>query len=330
MLAMMDVRRVKNQTDFQHFPGRIEAKHYMDCPISVEFSAQVGRKPSSTTLPLTLQEGLEPQDAPQELLLLDSEGDDLPAKLDSYIRRMADIFIQREPSSFMRETLKFASTLSRQKEDSLLSRVLELWSINHIWVDIEMKWITFEIPEAEGYGNHRKEIDNKTDEISYGLLCIQLKAAAEKRAAQISKTLLNELERRLLQRAQSGWFETYLAAICLLNCVERSTWLFQSWDFEQYMVRWPLDRKPPYFCQQSERFADMLHMLLRMRGLPPKTHESPDGILGAENDETAREYFESIRISSKTLVERQQNASFDPENSRSLELKFCARLLLPN
>lgn len=43
----------------------------------------------------------------------------------------------------------------------------------------------------------------------------------------------------------------------------------------------------------------MLHMLLRMRGLPPKTHELADGILGAENDDTAREYFKSIRISSK-------------------------------
>lgn len=100
-----------------------------------------------------------------------------------------------------------------------------------------MKWITFEISDAEGFANNRKVIDDKTDGISYKLLCIQLKAAAEKRAAQISKSLLNELERRLLQRAQSGWFETYLAAICLLNCVERSTWLFQSWDFEEYRVR---------------------------------------------------------------------------------------------
>lgn len=127
-------------------------------------------------------------------------------------------------------------TLDIYYQDSLLSRVLELWSINHIWVDMEMKWITLEIPDAEGYGNNRKVINDQTDEVSYNLLCVQLKAAAEKRAAQISKSLLNELERRLLQRAQSGWFETYLAAICLLNCVERSTWLFQSWDFEQYKV----------------------------------------------------------------------------------------------
>ena len=64
--------------------------------------------------------------------------------------------------------------------------------------------------------------------------------------------------------------------------------------------QWPLDRKPYYYYQQSERFADMLHMLLRMRGLPPKTHESPDGILAADNDETARQYFESIHISSRS------------------------------
>lgn len=116
MLAMIDVKRVKNQTDFQHFPGRIEARHYMDSPVCIQFSAQVGRKPSSTTSLLTLQDGLESQDASQELLLLDSEGDDLPGKLESYIRDMAETFIEREPSPFMRQTLQFAWILSHQKK----------------------------------------------------------------------------------------------------------------------------------------------------------------------------------------------------------------------
>lgn len=123
MLAMLEVKKIKNQTAFQHFPGRIEARHYLDCPIYVEFSAQVGRKPSSTTSLLTIQDGLESQDASQELLLLDSEGDDVPGKLESYIKRMADTFIEREPSSFMRQTLQFAWKLSNQKKVRTFERI---------------------------------------------------------------------------------------------------------------------------------------------------------------------------------------------------------------
>jgi hypothetical protein len=44
----------------------------------------------------------------------------------------------------------------------------------------------------------------------------------------------------------------------------------------------------------------MLQMLLKMRGLPPKTHARPeDGILASDSDETAREYFDRIRLSGK-------------------------------
>jgi hypothetical protein len=112
--------------------------------------------------------------------------------------------------------------------------VLELWSVNHVLVDHEMQWKTYEKQDVKDGGNTRKPINDETDKESYRLLCTQLRSAAEKRAAQISKNVMNELERRLLQRTQSGWFETFLVAILLLNCVERSSWLFQTWNSDQY------------------------------------------------------------------------------------------------
>lgn len=80
-------------------------------------------------------------------------------------------------------------------------------------------------------------IDEVTNAESYALLCGQLRAAAEKRGSQLSKSVMNDLERRLLQRQQSGWFETFLVSIILLNCVERMCWLFQSWDNENFASR---------------------------------------------------------------------------------------------
>jgi hypothetical protein len=59
----------------------------------------------------------------------------------------------------------------------------------------------------------------------------------EKRASQLSKFVINDLERRLLQRQKCGWFDTFIVAIILLNCVERTCWLFRSWDNENFSQR---------------------------------------------------------------------------------------------
>lgn len=145
----------------------------------------------------------------------------------------------------------------------------------------------------------RIPIDQVTDAESYALLCSQLRAAMEKRAMALSKTVLNDMERRLLQRQKSGWFETFLIAIVLLNCVERLCWLFRSWDNEEFAPRWPLDKRPPYYYTKAEGFSDILHMLLRMRSLPPKTAVNPEtGILKAieGSDENAARWFDMIQV----------------------------------
>lgn len=83
----------------------------------------------------------------------------------------------------------------------------------------------------------RLPIEEVSDPDSYALLCSQLRAAMEKRAMQLSKSVINDLERRLLQRQKTGWFETFLVAVVLLNCVERTCWLFRSWDNEAFAQR---------------------------------------------------------------------------------------------
>lgn len=90
---------------------------------------------------------------------------------------------------------------------------------------------------AQPSDDGRMPIDEITNAESYALLCSQLRAATEKRASQLSKTVMNDLERRLLQRQQSGWFETFLVAMILLNCVERTCWLFRSWEDEAFVQR---------------------------------------------------------------------------------------------
>ncbi|KAI9786506.1 MAG: hypothetical protein M1835_003048 [Candelina submexicana] len=346
VLAYHDTSHVKSEVRFQQSSGRIEATHYYDLSIFITFNALEGRRSSTDSQGEIGQMNLE--DESQNLNLLDSDVDDLPGKLEQYMKKLAATFYDREPSSFMRHTLSLVKELSVQKKDELLARVLELWIATHILVDLEMQWQTFlnptmpaqfdptvlsppEAPNGIDPSHNHKPIEHDTNPETYALLCSQLRAAAEKRAAQLSKSVMNDLERRLLARQQSEWFETFLVAIVLFNCIEKMSWLFRSWEGERFYAKWPLDRRPPYYYEQGEHFADIVHMLLKMRGLPPKTQPRPeDGVLVAVegSDEIVSRYLNTICISRSQLEER-RHAVFIEDVSRSLELKYCSKLLLP-
>lgn len=124
--------------------------------------------------------------------------------------------------------------------------MVELWLVTHVLVDSELQWKLFvhpllpptavdtlAMPTEEG----RVPIDRNANADSYNLICSQLRAAVEKRASLLSRNVMNELERRLLQRHHSGWFETFLVSVILLNCVERACWLFTSWENEDFVGR---------------------------------------------------------------------------------------------
>jgi hypothetical protein len=107
VLATQELAQAKKDAQFRHYPGQIEALHYLDSPLCIVFNALEGRKPPDN-----------PSASGPELLLLDSEGDDVPAKLGMYTKKMTETFIEREPSEFMRPTLRFAVELSEQKQVS--------------------------------------------------------------------------------------------------------------------------------------------------------------------------------------------------------------------
>lgn len=127
-------------------------------------------------------------------------------------------------------------------QDALLARVQDLWKATKVLVDDEPRWKLTAHLAVQGTSSaadvplseHNVQIDEATHSEAYDLVCSQLRAAAEKRGAQLSKTVMNDLERRLLRRWQDSWFETFLVAIILLNCVERMCWLYRTWDDSQW------------------------------------------------------------------------------------------------
>ncbi|RDW76407.1 uncharacterized protein DSM5745_06399 [Aspergillus mulundensis] len=339
-LAFHDVGSIRNQVKFDVFAGRIEVTHFEESLIFVTLAGQQGHKTSTSTLDPQLQGlGDDPQfQGPlQEVYLLDSDMEDIPGKVELYIKKTGSMFYEREASDIMRPTLMLAAELAAQKKDLLLERVLELWVATHILVDVDTHWKTFSNPSlppasysfAQPTDDGRIPIDEITNPESYALLCGQLRAATEKRAAALSKSVMNDLERRLLQRQQSGWFETFLVSLILLNCVERTCWLFRSWDDENFTQRWPLEKRPQSYAAQGDRFSDILHMLLKMRSLPPKAKPLPDsGVLEAVegSDENAIRWFDMIKVT-PLYLEQRQTAGFDPTDCRSFDLRYGSKLL---
>lgn len=116
-------------------------------------------------------------------------------------------------------------------------------------------------------------------------LRLQLFAMLERRASVLSKAVITDIERRLLQRQQVSSSATFLTAIILLSCVERMTDFFYTIDSQiniaadQSAIQWPLSASPNAIWSQGPNFALLLQMLLRIRGLPPQVYENEHGIL---------------------------------------------------
>lgn len=118
----------KGQATFEHYLGRIEATHFDDSPFFANFTGSIGHKVNSSTIDPQLQALVEDghfSGSTQEMYLLDNDGDDLPGKVEVYIKRMAPSFIGEERSMFMKQTLTLASQLALDKTvtpQSLLSK----------------------------------------------------------------------------------------------------------------------------------------------------------------------------------------------------------------
>ena len=122
-LAYHDVSGIRNQVKFEHYAGRIEVTHFEESMIFVTFSGIQGHKPSVSALDPQLQGlGEDPQfqGSIHDLYLLDSDADDLPGKLEMYIKKTAPFFFEREASDFMKPTLLLAAELSQTKKVSCL------------------------------------------------------------------------------------------------------------------------------------------------------------------------------------------------------------------
>lgn len=300
-----------------------------------------------------------------------------------------------------------------------MNKLINLWVATNLLITKEPLWtisydpqqkssldaVTIEDPlpdkgqdnpaSTQGMPQGRRWFDSSSRD--YELIHAQLQDATERYCQKQAKWVMNELERRLLQRQQQSSFLTFLAAVILLNCDERMTGLFRSHDpfvpssqstpidltdeaeppasavddpsnsidltiddnepaaFTAKVIPnppgWLLEDHPAKFWRQGHSFASLLHLLLRVRGLPPVTTAREDGSLaivdlfnkthpgvvvaategGDSQLQLAALWIERTGIDALTLFQRKDISVDDPGdgNARSWDLRFIAPLLLP-
>ena len=391
VLAFHATNQAKGQIRLDQTPGRIEATHFPASSTFATFTPLKCQQTSAvqnTDIDPAIFSGL----ASPDLELIDSD-DDVSGKIDHYVKKMAGHFSDTEDSHFMKVTVQSAKNIASLSPDGLISKSIELWNLTRILTSRNFEWHLFSNPSLaptqapsiltaadieEGIHTPITPLEHSS---SYSLITMQLMGATEKRAACLARVVMNDLERRLLQRQQANPFETFLVAVMLLACVERMCWLFRSWEVPSATTagddgggesskpassvhndlasvlesttatassppvptstqdlppqssrhpRWPLDRPPSTFSQQGEKFSDILNMLLKMRGVPPKVSLMIlDGTLTVwteDADDKVREWYNGISVTTHMLDER-TNARFVGEEPREWELKFVGKFI---
>ncbi|KAM3085209.1 hypothetical protein ACMFMG_003638 [Clarireedia jacksonii] len=330
VLAHHEVSIAKASVNFRSSSNLIEASHFPATGIVAEFNCL-----EAVNIPMEgqIDPGLN-NTFNSAYRMLDTDNEDVTAKLEAYTKRMMTVFIDNEPSRFMRTTLTTALNLSIEKQDKLLERALEFWAMVHILVDADVSWNFNEKICSGEQAGQTQAIPPR--EPSWNTMVAQLNAAAEKKAAMMCRNILNELERRLLQHNKASSFEVFLISLIVLNCIEKSTWLFKSWEQDSFKSRWPLDKNPVWFGSQGDKLTDLLQMLLNTRSVPPKSYADSyvDGVLvvdvkveGEKRDTRAHDFFNEIQLRRSYVLDKQLNPVFDPANSRCFELRYSSRLL---
>jgi hypothetical protein len=299
VLAQHRINTLKSTMALINNGTKIKASHFPETGIQLSLDVLVrdfSQEATNVDTDPALQNGV-PESRP--IIMIDNESQDVPGRLEAYMREVLPVFSQRETSHFMKITLDTALRVSRETNDELLKRSLELWGLVEI-LDRERQWSILidsnSHPENQQW--IRDDDSQQGHQDVFTTICLQLVAAAERRAASISKGLLTGMQRVLQDSKTKIEYSMYFATLILLNCVEKSTWAFKAWEQDKLRPMWPLEKDPSNFSQQGYIIADLLRMLLSIRKALPRTScREADGVLITdEQDPLIREYFEALNL----------------------------------
>ena len=313
---------------FVPLPGSIQVKFTPQSSFAVSLSAKghYSLTTNQDVIDTAHANGLDRGISAKDLVVLDDTF--ASQKVSNYCTndKILQDCIKNEKSAFIRATLQEALALLRTEKSQeqptsaksgsrtnhispsvLLSNVIELWAETNVLVHdgrgalqicYNKKLSPCQDPQPVDWPDNpsQESLLLSPDSLSHDLIHSQLLAATETVCHRLSRAVMNELERRLLQRQQVSAFATFIAAVILLSCIERITSFYHAMDPSStpnaagnIATVLPADSRPPNYppsvpapstlWPQGPHFARLLTTLLRMRALPPKTTLTMDNKL---------------------------------------------------
>ena len=329
VLANHELNGLKEQAIVAAFEGVVEAFHFPGHKISFKANQLTMLTAAD---PVDFGIGLTPEN---EVIVLKLMSDDVLRKVERYLQEVTADVIGKETSPAMQASLQFAQVLKGQQEqgtilvkpDNLLSEVIELWVATVLITDTQLTAFFTVVPNN---GTGSSLIDANANPVSDWMLKNQFRAAIEKRADTICKSVLHHFEKRVVFRNMGNNFETFLVAFLMLNCAERMYWLFRRWALPN--AQFPLEGDPTTYADKAESFFQFIQMMFNMRRiLEPKVMEDPQtGLLIASNPEdTALTAWLTVVGFTTDLTAHFGPGQFNPDDSRSLDGVFSGRIIQP-
>ncbi len=337
VLCLHKIEAIKSEMRFVSGPGKLLVRYFEDAE-PIVLSILEGDTDNAAIDPSLL--GLSSVQVPVKTIILDDEANDLPTILEEYVQKGAAHFFKEEASPIIRSVAMLVHKYSRESGDGLARNVVDLWMLTTMLAERTTCWkiSAFQnLPQGSSAYCHGQAavglpIDVHTDQQSHTLICSQLQDGLERLASKLITHAMNKFEKCMFRPASLNQFQTFLVAILLINCVERHSWIFHTWTDESRAARWPFEESPAALVSQADQVTKLIAFMIKVRNLTSTTTEdTASGILKAEqpNDEKYAGLFEEVGVTVDFLTQR-QDAVFNPDDYRSLDLKYSAVLLLPS
>lgn len=274
----------------------IETTHFPETGVFISLQALERADPAGSGT--DVDANVETPTSSSACIVMIDNAPELPASLEAYTRDILPELVRRETSHFMKVTLETAFHIVQETNDELLKKAIELWGLIEV-LDRERQWNI--AVKSESGGSATMWIREDTEQDTFTTICLQLTAAAERKASNTSRVLLTGMQRILQDSKTKVDFSMFFATLILLNCVEKSTWAFKAWEQDNLRPLWPLEKEPSNFTQQGYVIADLLRMLLGIRkALPHTSRQASDGMLITdEEDIRVRNYFQAVALDGK-------------------------------
>jgi hypothetical protein len=296
VLSQNRINMLKDKLNPRNNGTVIELSHFPDVSLHMTAPTLVGCLSPGGDQAQVREEDLD-------VIMIDQDGQDIPGKVEEYMRAVLPLLIEGEPSKFTRVMLETAQRELKQEDDEVLKKALELWGLVET-IDRERQWTVWKKPGVDTKKEKvLTESNSGNDGDVYTMICMQVNAAAERRANKTSRDILGLMQRFLQDSKMKIGFRMYLTALILLNCVEKSTWAFKAWEQDHLRPGWPLEREPGDYTQQGSNLAGLLKMLLAIRKALPQTTRSDEGKLVTNDpNEDVVKFFESIDLDCKYIL----------------------------